>query len=244
MARKQYESALKRVACVTFALIVTACGEAGDEDGNEGLPGAGGGSPGVSGNGGAGQAGAMLGGASGAGASQAGGGSASGGGGGGPTSGGVGGSSGSSGSHTGGSSGSGGSMVVGHDCRDETYLAKTYSVCPLAALDYAAARAYCQLQNRELLQLDDAAEELWAYEVVAEPGSIWLGATDALVEGTWRWPDGSALDAYLNWDDGQPNDSGGGEDCAVLHSGMGRWNDVPCNSTAFGNDPLTTICEP
>jgi hypothetical protein len=44
--------------------------------------------------------------------------------------------------------------------------------------------------------------------------------------------------------EGQPNDSGGGEDCAVLHSGMGKWNDVACDSTAFDSILLTIVCEP
>lgn len=168
-------------------------------------------------------------------------------------------------SSTGGSGGSSGADVAGAaaggtaagasaggaggtaslDCRDGQYDGKTYRVCPQAGLDRAAARAFCQARGEDLLQLDAAAEESWAYEFVTESGSLWLGANDIDQEGDWRWPDGSSVAAgYTAWAEGQPNDSGDGEDCAVLHSGMGEWNDVACDATTFGTDALTIICEP
>lgn len=153
---------------------------------------------------------------------------------------------GSGGSGLGGVPMSGGTGGAGEvpTCRDGVYQGKTYRVCPQAGLDRAAAQAFCAGRGANLVELDDANEEAWLYEYVVETGSIWIGLNDIAQEGEWRWQDGSALGSgYASWASGQPNDSAPGEDCAVLHSGMGEWNDVACDVTAFGSDPLSFVCE-
>lgn len=79
----------------------------------------------------------------------------------------------------------------------------------------------------------------------------WMGANDKDVEGEWRWintpesihdpgsglqfwsgdENGSPVNGmYSNWNDGEPNDFGTGEDCGqFLAGGTGRWNDLPCS---------------
>lgn len=75
-------------------------------------------------------------------------------------------------------------------------------------------------------------------------GAGWMGASDAAVEGEWRWvtgPEngtlfwlgaggGSAQNGnYENWASGEPNNAGD-EDCAqFLSGGTGLWNDLPCS---------------
>ena len=64
------------------------------------------------------------------------------------------------------------------------------------------------------------------------PGSAWIGASDADVEGTWEWasgPEAGSELVYDNWNAGEPNDSGGNEDSAHIQ-GLGVWNDA--NSAA------------
>lgn len=75
----------------------------------------------------------------------------------------------------------------------------------------------------------------------------WMGASDAAVEGEWRWvagPEagtqfwagdetgGAVSGRYENWASGEPNDASSNEDCAqFLSGGSGEWNDLPCAGT-------------
>lgn len=55
--------------------------------------------------------------------------------------------------------------------------------------------------------------------------SAYIGLTDEVTEGTFRWVDGTPL-TYTNWSPGEPSNGGGGEDYAVMFTN-GRWNDTP-----------------
>ena len=56
--------------------------------------------------------------------------------------------------------------------------------------------------------------------------SLWIGATDTGVEGTWRWIDGTLLnDGYTKWAISEPNNAGGIENYATRRFN-GEWNDV------------------
>ena len=78
----------------------------------------------------------------------------------------------------------------------------------------------------------------------------WMGASDVTAEGTWRWVVGpesgtifstgnispvTAAGQFSYWNNNEPNDSGGSEDCGqYLAGGTGRWNDLPCSTTLPG----------
>ena len=42
---------------------------------------------------------------------------------------------------------------------------------------------------------------------------------------------------YQNWNPGEPNDWGPGEDCTEIHVGNGKWNDMPCS------EQMSVVCE-
>jgi len=55
---------------------------------------------------------------------------------------------------------------------------------------------------------------------------FWLGATDAAVEGTWEWIDGTPF-TYTNWWSGEPNNFPDEDFLAFdLRGGSWAWNDV------------------
>ncbi|MEQ2261477.1 hypothetical protein XENORESO_010908 [Xenotaenia resolanae] len=60
---------------------------------------------------------------------------------------------------------------------------------------------------------------------------IWIGLTDADIEGEWKWVDGTQLITSY-WGFGEPNSFGGkDEDCGEIQffKEENNWNDAPCN---------------
>ena len=81
--------------------------------------------------------------------------------------------------------------------------------------------------------------------------SLWLGGSDADVEGVWRWvagPESGQLisDYYENWDTAEPNDFPPGEDYLAGWFRADRgdvWNDLPSNANDFGQFVVGYIVE-
>ena len=67
---------------------------------------------------------------------------------------------------------------------------------------------------------------------ITESAGAWIGATDAVSEGTWMWSDGTPWD-YQTWAGGQPDDWDGNEDCALMWA-SGAWNDGQCSDSDRG----------
>lgn len=70
----------------------------------------------------------------------------------------------------------------------------------------------------------------------------WFGASDAAVEGDWKWLDGpeagttfwtglfnGVASGYENWSGGEPNNAGN-EDCSEFYANGSGWNDLPCTT--------------
>ena len=56
---------------------------------------------------------------------------------------------------------------------------------------------------------------------------IWIGLDDKATPGTFAWADGTPLGAWVNWKSGEPDYSGGKENCVRL-TWNGEWSDVRC----------------
>ena len=100
-----------------------------------------------------------------------------------------------------------------------------YLWCDADERTWADAREACRAVESDLAVVldEDEAEFLVGQGV----GDVWFGLFEPDSEGTWIWADGRAL-SWTAWAEGEPNDSGDGEDCASLRTD-GLWNDVACD---------------
>ena len=111
--------------------------------------------------------------------------------------------------------------------------------------DWDAAKKACAAAGGKLAVVESADEARALVDALGSklgipswrPGEgVWIGLSDTVEEGKFVGVDGAPL-GYANWAKGQPDDSGGGEDCVTLTLGDGKWNDVGCGK------PLPYLCE-
>ena len=85
-------------------------------------------------------------------------------------------------------------------------------------LSQTDAEAACAADGGNLASMHSDEDHLLviaACNAVSDTGNCWIGLSDAAVEGTWAWTDGTPLD-YENWNAGEPNAWGPGpERCMV-----------------------------
>jgi len=95
------------------------------------------------------------------------------------------------------------------------------------------AVAGCTAMGGRLVSLKTNAERQYVEKNIWKFGApFWVALTDTKEEGKWVWADGDAL-AHEPWARGEPNDHGGGEDCAAANwRGSKGWNDLPCGAKA------------
>lgn len=91
---------------------------------------------------------------------------------------------------------------------------------------WADAQADCADDGAgtHLAVVDDAAEQQGLAVLDLD---IWLGYTDQISEGTFRWVNG-ASSSFTAWAANQPDDSGGGEDCTQQQRAPSKWFDLSC----------------
>merc|ERR1719410_2756052 len=89
-----------------------------------------------------------------------------------------------------------------------------------------------------LAKIDSPAANAFVYERMH--GNTWIGLNDRFKEGQFVWPNG-AKPRYTNWSPSEPNNVGAkGEDCAVIYSHNGKWNDYNCDTTYQANYACST----
>ena len=87
------------------------------------------------------------------------------------------------------------------------------------------ARTACSNMGGYLVTVTSAAENNFIFGLWP---SGWIGLTDEVNEGVWRWVTGETY-SYSSWNPGEPNNAGN-EDY-VQFVGSGRWNDLPNNQS-------------
>jgi hypothetical protein len=90
---------------------------------------------------------------------------------------------------------------------------------------WLTAKAACENMGGHLVTVTSAAENSFIFNLWP---SGWIGLTDEVTEGQWRWVTGEPY-SYSSWNPGEPNNAGN-EDY-VQFVGSGRWNDLPNNQS-------------
>ena len=91
--------------------------------------------------------------------------------------------------------------------------------------NWTTARTNCSNMGGHLVTITTSGEQSFLYALWP---SGWIGLTDEVIEGTWRWVTGETY-SYTNWNNGEPNNSGN-EDYVQFVSN-GKWNDLNNNSS-------------
>ncbi|MFO1078281.1 MAG: lectin-like protein [Planctomycetota bacterium] len=88
----------------------------------------------------------------------------------------------------------------------------TWHQCPATGKVYAVtqpvtwhqARTLAQIAGGDLAVITSAAEHDWLYATFGGVDTLWIGYTDEVAEGQWRWV-GNSQPTYTNWAPNNPS---------------------------------------
>ncbi|XP_045190921.2 uncharacterized protein LOC123547726 [Mercenaria mercenaria] len=115
-------------------------------------------------------------------------------------------------------------------CQGSTYMFVRTELTWINAKINCEAQA-SQLVKVDSLQIDTCIQDIFNSLYSGERVNLWIGANDIATEGIFEWADGSSVSGYDSWNNRQPDNALGNEDCAVLGTRFFRWNDNDCSDT-------------
>ncbi|XP_029622358.1 CD209 antigen-like protein E isoform X2 [Salmo trutta] len=100
------------------------------------------------------------------------------------------------------------------------------------------SREDCLKRGADLVIINSDKEQTFLFNLKKR---VWIGLTDSVNEGTWKWVDDTPLTTRY-WHKPQPDNAGhtGNEDCVEIRTDqrpLEAWNDMSCDSK------LNWICE-
>ena len=91
------------------------------------------------------------------------------------------------------------------------------------------AQAEAQSLGGNLVTINNQAEQDWLISTFGVNQTLWIGLTDEVTEGTFKWVSGE-ISTYTNWLPGEPNNAWDAEDYVEMNFGSpGKWNDSSSN---------------
>jgi hypothetical protein len=96
--------------------------------------------------------------------------------------------------------------------------------------NWVTAEADCVALGGHLASLTDA-DEVAAVDVIVGNVRVWIGINDRTTENAFVWSSGEPV-AFTDWDDDQPDNGSGSEDCALIRGNDSRrWDDDQCDNS-------------
>jgi hypothetical protein len=95
------------------------------------------------------------------------------------------------------------------------------------SMTWTAAKQACLNMGGHLVTVTTTTENTFIFNLWPNG---WIGLTDEVVEGQWRWVTGETF-SWANWNGGEPNNSNN-EDY-IQFVGGGKWNDLPNTSLPY-----------
>ena len=95
------------------------------------------------------------------------------------------------------------------------------------------ARKRCREMEGDIAIIRSSHENQFIFNLVKKTAGLpfwgaWIGL-QRTSDGSFKWVDGTPVE-YSAWNSGEPNDTGGREDCVAMYWDIeGRWNDAPCD---------------
>ncbi len=104
-----------------------------------------------------------------------------------------------------------------------------------ACKTWTEARQVCQQEGGDLISLKEGNFNYFRNLVISKAGAcnmVWVGTTDAALEGEWNWLNGEKVSSAL-WQPGQPDNWASKENCGDLAKLTDyRMNDEDCSFKA------------
>ena len=95
------------------------------------------------------------------------------------------------------------------------------------ALSWHETRAKCRTVGADLISVNCEEDQRFLDSFMTRRNMYYIGFTDASVEGTFRWSDGTTS-TYTKWFANEPDNGGSNEDCTAAYIGRG-WSDIKCH---------------
>nr|KAF6373269.1 C-type lectin domain family 4 member E [Pipistrellus kuhlii] len=99
-------------------------------------------------------------------------------------------------------------------------------------LTWAESVENCSSLGAQLVVINSEEEQKFLFHAKPTNREFYIGLTDRVVDGQWKWIDGTPLKESLSfWDEGEPNNLVTVEDCATIRDSKNprqNWNDVAC----------------
>nr|XP_020508499.1 CD209 antigen-like [Labrus bergylta] len=99
--------------------------------------------------------------------------------------------------------------------------------------NWTSSRDYCNTEGADLVIINSRDEQVFVNGLLGSGEDTWIGLTDSVTEGTWRWVDGTLVTTTF-WGVGQPNNyQERDQDCVEFWQSAtgGSWNDEICSAT-------------